>query len=107
MVKKNSDEKLDKIVDELISDVDADRDRLTLFLDRLITEHHDQAAGIAEYVAKLIDASTRQHQVKASMIKSLTKKASDIDAELEAEKSDLADQIGMPFEDEVVDEGSN
>jgi hypothetical protein len=102
--KKKADEKdLGELVDELVSEVGADRDRLTKFLDNLITQYDgDQAVGIAEYVAKLVDALTRQHQVKASAIKVLAKEApKDDDQGLD----DIAHEIGMPFEE--LDDGGN
>ena len=98
--KKKSDKKeLGDLVGELIAEVGVDRDRLTKFLDKLIAQYDgDKAVGIAEYVAKLVDALTRQHQIKASTIKTLASKKSDDDIELELDE--ISKEIGMPFEDQ-------
>ncbi len=105
MGKKKDDDNLGKKVDELIKNVGEDRDRLTNFLDQLISNYNgDQAVGIAEYVAKLADALTRQNQVKVGLIKALVKKP--VDGE-ESEIEDLHKEIGLPFNDDELDEGSN
>ena len=103
---KKDDDTLSDIVDKLIDDVGDDRDRLISFLDDLLTEHKDQPAGIAEYVAKLIDASTKQHQVKVSMLKALSKNAPTAADEDADELDEIHKEIGLPF-DEGLDEGSN
>jgi len=104
--KQKKDDTLSDIVDKLIDDVGDDRDRLISFLDDLLTEHKDQPAGIAEYVAKLVDASTRQHQVKVSMIKALAKNGPTAEEDDADELDEIHKEIGLPF-DEGLDEGSN
>lgn len=102
--KDDPDRHLAEIVEDLIADVGDDRQRLTGFLDELISNYRgEQAVGIAEYVAKLMDAATRQHQVKASLVKTLTKRAP---ADGESENDEIANEIGLPFKEELED-GSN
>lgn len=106
MGKKDNKKELAKLVDELISEVGADRERLTSFLDKLISQYdNDQSVGIAEYVAKLVDALTRQHQVKASTIKVLAKNNA-TDEDEEGELSELSKEIGLPFQREDLDDGN-
>lgn len=109
MAKKNkkSDPKdLGNVVDELISEVGEDRDRLVKFLDGLITEYDgDKAVGIAEYVAKLADALTRQHQVKTAVVKALAKQAPEDDGDDELDE--IHKEIGLPFKAEDADDGAN
>lgn len=91
------------IVDGLIKDVGEDRDRLTSFLDALVSEYADSSAGIAEHVAKLLDAATRQHQVKVALVKSLSRVPSEDDGD--AEVDEISREIGMPFSE--AEDGSN
>jgi hypothetical protein len=103
--KKNDAADLAKLVEDLIEGVGEDRARLTDFLDDLLqTFKGEQSVGIAEYVAKLMDAATRQHQVKVSMIKTLTKNSPADDEKNEMDE--LRDSVGLPFEADA-DEGSN
>ena len=105
--KKIKDEKdVGDLVSDLIADVGADRDRLVSFLDSLISQYNgDQSVGIAEYVAKLADALTRQHAIKAGTIKALLSKKIGTDEE-QMDLDELSDEIGKPFEIEESD-GSN
>lgn len=105
--KKGDFKDLGARVDELIKEVGDDREMLVTFLEGLISEYSgDKAVGIAEYVAKLADALTRQHQVKAAVVKALAK--SDVSAEDdEVELDELHDKIGLPFKVEEADDGSN
>ena len=103
-VKKNDSERsLAELVDGLVDDVKADRSRVTDFLDNLISEYSDSPGGIAEHVAKLADALTRQHQVTANVIKSLAKRP---DEDSSPSETEFAVEIGLPFKDELED-GSN
>lgn len=103
--KDDSDRHLAEIVEDLIADVGDDRQRLTGFLDGLISNYPgEQSVGIAEYVAKLIDAATRQHQVKAALVKALVKKAPTADDGFD--QDDIAQEIGLPFKEDLED-GSN
>lgn len=100
--KKNSD--LTETVDRIIEEVGEDRERLVNFLEGLISEYGgEKSVGIAEYVAKIADALTRQHQVKASVVKSLTKVTTDDEDD---DFGDVQNQIGMPFKVEA-DDGAN
>lgn len=104
--KKSDPRDLTVEVDRLIKEVGDDRDILLKFLEGLISEYDgEKAVGIAEYVAKLADALTRQHQVKAAVVKALAKAnpASDDDDELD----ELHDKIGLPFKVEELDDGVN
>lgn len=102
--KDDADRHLAEIVEDLIADVGDDRQRLTSFLDGLIKSFSgDQAVGIAEYVAKLMDAATRQHQVKAALVKTLARRAP---ADGDSENDEIANEIGLPFKEELED-GSN
>ncbi len=104
--KKNDHGDLGVLVDKLIDDVGADRDRLVSFLEGLIeSAPGDGAVGIAEYVAKLADAMTRQHQVTASVIKSAVRSSSDDDGDPDLDE--LSDKIGLPFKDGQTDDSSN
>jgi hypothetical protein len=103
--KKNDQNDLGKVVDDLIKDVGEDRDRLVEFLESLISNYGgEQSVGIAEYVAKLADALTRQNQIRVATIKALAKATPKDDSEEEMEE--IHKEIGLPFEDEV-DEGTN
>lgn len=103
--KKSDPRDLAVEVDRLIKEVGDDRDILLKFLEGLISEYDgEKAVGIAEYVAKLADALTRQHQVKAAVVKTLAKaNPSDEDDELD----ELNDKIGLPFKVEELDDGVN
>lgn len=106
MAKKKSDEDISEQVDRLIEQVSEDRDTLVTFLNNLISSYDgEKAVGIAEYVAKIADALTRQHQVKASVVKTLSRLPSDDDAE--SDLDELSREIGLPFTVETVDDGSN
>lgn len=105
MGKTNDQKDLGKVVDDLIKDVGEDRDRLVEFLENLISNYSgEQSVGIAEYVAKLADALTRQNQVRVATIKALAKTPPKDDSEEEMEE--IHKEIGLPFEDEI-DEGAN
>lgn len=105
--KKSEPKDLSAEVDRLIKEVGDDRDILLKFLEGLISEYDgEKAVGIAEYVAKLADALTRQHQVKAAVVKALAKanpSSSDEDDELD----EINDAIGLPFKVEEIDDGAN
>ena len=104
--KKDDSKNLDEIIDHLLDDVGEDRERLTNFLDTLISNHDGEGAvGIAEYVAKLVDALTRQHQVRAVAAKVLSKSVTDDDGESDIDEINRT--IGLPFKSEKVDDGSN
>jgi hypothetical protein len=104
--KKKTDAKdLGAQVDQIISEVGDDREMLVKFLEGLITEYDgEKAVGIAEYVAKLADALTRQHQVKANVVKALAKAAPEDDED--GELDELHKEIGLPFKPEA-DDGAN
>lgn len=106
--KKNDGPDLGQVVDKLISEVGDDRTRLVEFLDKLISAYDDdegKSVGIAEYVAKLADALTKQHQVKASMLKIISKSQPEGDDEMDLDG--LQDEIGLPFKPEGTDDGAN
>lgn len=104
--KKTEPRDLSAEVDRLIQDVGDDRDILLKFLEGLISEYDgEKAVGIAEYVAKLADALTRQHQVKAAVVKALAKTGPSEDDEDELDE--LNNEIGLPFKNEEVDDGAN
>lgn len=103
--KTSAQNDLEKVVNDLVKDVGDDRDRLVEFLENLISSYTgEQSVGIAEYVAKLADALTRQNQVRVATIKTLVKNqpADDDTSEID----EIHKEIGLPFEDEV-DEGAN
>lgn len=102
---KKDETELTRLVQELVDDVNVDRERLVQFTDELIAEYGgDRAAGIAEYVSKLTDAMTRQHQVKVATIKAVAKQL-DVEAE-DDEDEDYSHEIGPAFDGDR-DEGSN
>lgn len=104
--KKSDPQNLGAIVDNLINEVGDDRDRIVKFLDSLIEEYDgEKAVGIAEYVAKLADALTRQHQVKTAVVKTLSRVPSEDNSE--GELDDIRSEIGLPFKAEAVDDGAN
>lgn len=106
MGKKDDPKDLDKVVNDLIANVGDDREMLVQFTKNLIqTYTGEQAVGIAEYVAKLMDALTRQNQVVAGTVKTLAKNKP-VEDEDEREMADLHKEIGLPFEDDDL-EGSN
>lgn len=98
MAKKNK--KIDDAVDELISDVNIDRELLLDFTKSLISEYKGESAvAIAENVAKLFDSMTRQNHVRAAALKSMSK----IDTEEKDDLDGISASIGMPFQsDETV-----
>lgn len=103
---KKDETELSRLVQDLVDDVNVDRERLVQFTDELINEYSgDRAAGIAEYVGKLTDAMTRQHQVKVATIKALAKELS-TEPNDEDDDEDFASEIGPAF-NAAVDEGSN
>lgn len=103
MGKKNEND-LATVVDELIRDVGDDRDRLVEFLDTLISNHQgERAAGIAELVAKLADALTKQNQVKVATLKAISKVSSEDEDD---DEDDYSRDIGPAFLGDR-DEGSN
>lgn len=105
--KKSDPRDLAAEVDRLVKEVGADRDILLKFLEGLISEYDgEKAVGIAEYVAKLADALTRQHQVKASVMKALAKASSIPDDDAD-ELDELHDKIGLPFKPEELDDDVN
>jgi hypothetical protein len=91
-------------VDEILDNVGEDRTRLSNFLDKLLAEHGDQPAGIAEYVAKIAAELSRQNQVKVNTVKALGKALSEPSDD---DEEDMSDEIGRPFPEEDFDEGSN
>jgi hypothetical protein len=102
--KSDQDRHLSELVEDLIADVGSDRERLTGFLDGLISTYPGEGAvGIAEYVAKLFEAATRQHQVKVGIIKAMSKSLPDESDDTD----DINSEIGLPFKDEVIEDGSN
>ena len=104
MAKKNEGKNLDQLVNDLISNVGEDRDRLVSFLEDLISSYSgDKSVGIAEYVAKLADALTRQNQVKVATLKALSKSQSSTKND---DSNSIYDEIGLPFSDSEVDGGN-
>ena len=95
MAKKKKSSDVDKLVDDLIKDVNDDRQLLRTFTEELIKEYNGEAAvGIAENVAKLFDAMTRQNNVRAAAIKNASKILPETDDE---DDDDLQMKIGLPF----------
>ena len=104
--KKSDVPDLSEVVDKLVAEVGDDRDRLVKFLNDLISEYDgEKAVGIAEYVAKLADALTKQHQVKVAMLKTISKVDPKDDDDMDLEG--LNNEIGLPFKSEATDDGSN
>lgn len=106
MGKKDDVAELANAVEDLLADIGEDRARLNGFLDKLLHEYEDSEniAGIAEYVAKLVDSGTKQLQVRAVLVKTLVKRVDGTDDT--SEEDELADAIGMPFTEETED-GAN
>jgi hypothetical protein len=93
VVKKNDDDKMAELVRELIDDVGSDRERLSDFLDTLLSSE-----GVdPEHVAKIAAELTRQNQVKVATIKALGKNL----AQPEDDDSEFTEEIGRPFPEEV------
>ena len=104
--KANDDVELEKLVEELTADVNEDREVIVSFLKDMIANYDkDQYVGIAEYVAKLADALTRQNQVRVAAAKTLGKKGPA--DESKPDMDEIHEEVGLPFEDEEFDEGSN
>lgn len=109
MAKKKTDEvdTIGQLVEEVIKDVGSDRDRLSDFLDSLISmvgEEEVNPAQIAEHVAKIAAELSRQNQIKVATIKALGKS---LPSEGPDDDDGIAEEIGRPFADEEADEGSN
>ncbi len=106
---KTDDDRLGRLVEELINDVGSDRERLSDFLDSLISmvgKEEVNAAQIAEFVAKIAAELTRQNQVKVATIKALGK---NIPQDGPDDDDGISNEIGRPFpeDEEDLDEGSN
>lgn len=101
MAKKEDLEKIEQLAEDLISDESVDRARLSDFIDRLLTADRDPAE-IAEIVAKLFEASTRQSTARLNTLKALQKGS--VDSEMDEDQADTFDEIGRPFEE---DHGEN
>ena len=99
MVKKNDDEKMAELVRELIDDVGSDRERLSDFLDTLLSSENVNP----EYVAKIAAELTRQNQVKVATIKALGKNLATPDDD----ENEFTEDIGRPFPEEDVGEDQN
>lgn len=91
-------DELGEMVEELLGDVNLDRDRLSDFLDRLLSSE----GADPEHIAKIAAELTKQNQVKIATIKALGKNlATDDD-----DDADVQNEIGRAFLEEL-DEGSN
>lgn len=101
MGKKDDEKQIGELVEDLLDDVATDRDRLSDFLDKLLTGGHD-APFIAEYVAKIAAELGRQNSVRVATIKALGKSLPSEDDDDDS----ISDEIGRPF-GEDVDESSN
>lgn len=99
MAKTDSDN-IAELVEELINDVNVDRERLSDFLDRLLEADPLIAA---EFIPKVAAELTRQNQVKVATIKALGK---NLTASPDDDEDEISREIGRPFLDEV-DESSN
>lgn len=99
MVKRNDD--VDDLTDDLIDNLDEDRLRLTSFFDKLLGMDSDTHM-IAEQVAKLSDALTRQSALRMEAIKAKLKARP---AGESADNDESFDEIGRPFT--VEEEGGN
>jgi hypothetical protein len=97
-------DELADLVDDILDNVGEDRERLSNFLDKLLSEHGDQPAGIAEYVAKIAAELSRQNQVRVNTVKALGKA---LETPSDDDEDGIADEIGRPFPEEDFDEGSN
>lgn len=97
MAKSDDDgDEVVELVEELVCDLASDRERLSGFLDRIIA--FDDPHMIAEAVAKLSDALTRQTHLRIGVIKARLKaKPSDKDGKRAAE---VFDEIGRPFQED-------
>ncbi len=101
MGKKNDEDKLGELVAELIADVGSDRERLSDFLDRILAMDGTDP----EHVAKIAAELTRQNHVKVATIKALGKNLLTDDGA--DDNDDIVEEIGRPFPEEELDEGSN
>jgi hypothetical protein len=97
-------DELADLVDDILDNVGEDRERLSNFLDRLLSEHSDQPAVIAEYVAKIAAELSRQNQVRVNTVKAFGKV---LEVLSDDDEDDITDEIGRPFPEEDFDEGSN
>ena len=100
MGKKEDLERIGKMADELVSDENADRERLSDFFDKLLLVgmEGDNAVAVAEYVAKIAEAMTRQNSMRLNTIKALKKEIPSEDQDVE--DADTFEEIGRPFEEE-------
>lgn len=97
-MKKNDDDKMAELVRELIDDVGSDRERLSDFLDTLLSGENVNP----EYVAKIAAELTRQNQVKVATIKALGKNLAEPE-----DDDEFAEEIGRPFLEEEAGEDQN
>jgi hypothetical protein len=94
----------DDLADELLKNIDEDRERLSKFFDLLLSVDADTHM-IAEQVAKLAEALTRQNSLRIEAIKAKLKSRGD-DSAMDDEET--FDGIGSPFaREEEEEEGSN
>lgn len=104
---KSESRDLSAEVDLLIKDVGVERELILKFLKDLMSEYEgEKAVGIAEYVAKLADALTRQHQVKVGAVKALAKAGPSSDDDQDG-LDELNAEIGLPFKAMESDDGAN
>lgn len=96
MTEKKTDDPIDKLLDDLSSDIKADRDRLSGVLDALITfgkQDPDRMIAIAETVAKIGDSLTKQNHLRVDAIKAISRRSPKGDDE----RSSPFDDIGNAF----------
>lgn len=89
MAKKKSADEVDATADELISDIETDRKKLSSFFDKLLA--FEDAPMLAEQVAKIADALTKQNHLRADVLKTRIKNGKG------AQQDDPIADFGQPF----------
>lgn len=102
MTKKNQDET--DIAQQLIEDLDSDRERLSKFFDKLLIAAEGDPHVLAEPVARIADSLTKQSALRVATLKIKTKAAAETNDNKDA---DTYQNIGRPFADEEEDGGQN
>lgn len=106
--RKKTEDPIDEIVDDLQTKLNADRDRVSDYLTKLIgdvTTVNDPLTTIAaaDAVAKLANALTQQNNLRVEAMKSLVRRGTKRSTDDEG----VFEEIGRPFDDEGEEKGSN
>ncbi len=96
MAEKSDDGIVEDILERIDGSIRHDRERLSEILDKLISvaaDDADRTLAVAEAVAKIADAMTKQNHLRIESAKIVAKRSGKKD-----DGQDAFDDIGRPFE---------